>query len=180
MRLTMVLVWVLMRPRPRPQFLGQLASPLSNERTLKTSSLLAPIAAESLSDVVDVLAPISRSPAPWEDEISELRDDVASLEMQLTASEASLHREVDLRLKAERLCNQASQGRNAALENHRWLRLDHTDASRQLVATNIELEQSTQATAALEQRCRPLDKSLADTHKVIRQYRAFFKAGIVP
>ncbi|GMF19188.1 unnamed protein product [Phytophthora fragariaefolia] len=135
-------------------------------------------AAESLSDVVDTLAPISRSPAPWEDEISELRDDVASLEARLAASEASLLREVDLRLKAERLCNQASQERNADLDNLQRLRLDHADAARQLVATNIALEQSSQVAAALEQRRRRLDKSLATTHKAIRQGREYFKACI--
>ncbi|GMF23121.1 unnamed protein product [Phytophthora fragariaefolia] len=37
---------------------------------------------------------------------------------------------------------------------------------------------SSQAAAVLEQRCRRLDKSLADTHKVIRQDREQFKAGI--
>ncbi|GMF38676.1 unnamed protein product [Phytophthora fragariaefolia] len=77
-------------------------------------------AAGSLSDVVDALAPVPRFPAPWEYELTELRDDVASLEAQLAASEASLHRE----------------------------------------------------------RCRRLDKSLADTHKVIRHDREQFKAGI--
>ncbi|GMF15491.1 unnamed protein product [Phytophthora fragariaefolia] len=131
-------------------------------------------AGESLSDVVDALAPGSRSPTPWKDEISELRDDVA----RLTASEASLRGEVDLRLKDERLCNQASHERNTAFENHRWLRLDHADAARQLVVTNIALEQSSQADAVLEQRCRRLDKSLADTHKVSRQDRECFKADI--
>ncbi|GMF41888.1 unnamed protein product [Phytophthora fragariaefolia] len=35
-------------------------------------------AAKSLLDMVDALAPVSRSPDPWEDDISELRDDVAS------------------------------------------------------------------------------------------------------
>ncbi|GMF51143.1 unnamed protein product [Phytophthora fragariaefolia] len=121
-------------------------------------------AAESLSNVVDALAPVSRSPAPWEGEIAELRDDVASLEAQLATSEASRRREVDLRLKAKCLCNQASHERNAALEPPpRRLRLDHADAARQLVATNIALEQSSQAAAVLEQRCRRLDKSLADT-----------------
>ncbi|GMF30574.1 unnamed protein product [Phytophthora fragariaefolia] len=90
----------------------------------------------------------------------------------------SLRREVDLRLEAERLCNQASHERNTALENLRRTRLDHADAARQLVVTNIALEQSAQAAAALEQRCRRLDKSLADTHKVIRQDREKFKAGI--
>ncbi|GMF17169.1 unnamed protein product [Phytophthora fragariaefolia] len=132
----------------------------------------------SLSDVVDALAPIPRSPAPWEYELTELRADVASLEARLAATDASLRREVDLRLKAERLCNQASHERNAALENLRRLRLDHADAARQLVATNIALEQSSQASAVLEQRCRRLDESLADTHKVIRQDREQFKAGI--
>ncbi|GMF20098.1 unnamed protein product [Phytophthora fragariaefolia] len=135
-------------------------------------------ASGSLSDVVDALAPIPRSPAPWEYELTELRDDVASLEARLAASEASLRREVDLRLKAERLCNQASHERNATLENLRRLRLDHANAARQLVATNIALEQSSQAAAVLEQRCRRLDKSLADTHKVIRQDPEQFKAGI--
>ncbi|GMF33571.1 unnamed protein product [Phytophthora fragariaefolia] len=135
--------------------------------------------AESLSDVVDALAPISRSSAPWEDEISELRDAVASLEARLAASEASLRREADLRLKAERLCNQASQERNAALDNLRRLRLDHADAARQLIATNIALEQSSQAAAALEQRCRHLDKSPTATHKVVRQDHEYFKADIV-
>ncbi|GMF23439.1 unnamed protein product [Phytophthora fragariaefolia] len=57
-------------------------------------------------------------------------------------------------------------------------RLDHADAARQLVATNIALEQSSQAAAVVEQLCRRLDKSLADTHKVIRQDREHFKAGI--
>ncbi|GMF35762.1 unnamed protein product [Phytophthora fragariaefolia] len=135
-------------------------------------------AAGSLSDVVDALAPIPRSPAPWVYELTELRDDVASLEARLAASEASLRREVDLRLKAERLCNQASHERNASLENLRRIRLDHADAARQLVATNIALEQSSQAAAVLEQRCRRLDKSVADTHKVIRYDREQFKAGI--
>ncbi|GMF47188.1 unnamed protein product [Phytophthora fragariaefolia] len=37
---------------------------------------------------------------------------------------------------------------------------------------------SSQAAAALEQRCRRLDKSLADTHKVIRHDREQFKASI--
>ncbi|GMF40707.1 unnamed protein product [Phytophthora fragariaefolia] len=87
-------------------------------------------AAGSLSDAVDTLAPAPRSPAPWEYELTELRDDVASLEARLAASEASLRRE------------------------------------------------SSQAAAALEQRCRCLDKSLADTHKVIRHDREQFKAGI--
>ncbi|GMF18417.1 unnamed protein product [Phytophthora fragariaefolia] len=135
-------------------------------------------AAGSLSDVVDALAPIPRSPAPWEYELTELRDDVVSLEARLAASEASLRREVDLRLKAERLCNKASHERNAALENLRRIRLDHADAAWQLVATNIALEQSSQAAAVVEQRCCRLDKSLADTHKVIRQDREQFKAGI--
>ncbi|GMF32119.1 unnamed protein product [Phytophthora fragariaefolia] len=135
-------------------------------------------AAGSLSDVFDALAPIPRSPAPWEYELTELRDEVASLEARLAASEASLRREVDLRLKAERLCNQASHERNAALENLRRIRLDHGDAARQFVATNIVLEQSSQAAAALEQRCRRLDKSLADIHKVIRHDREQFKTGI--
>ncbi|GMF57228.1 unnamed protein product [Phytophthora fragariaefolia] len=135
-------------------------------------------AAGSLSGVVDALAPIPRSLAPWEYELTELRDDVASLEARLAASEASLRREIDLRLKAERLCNQASHERNAALENLRCIRLDHADAARQLVATNIALEQSSQAAAVLEQRCRRLDKSPADTLKVIRHDREQFKAGI--
>ncbi|GMF19780.1 unnamed protein product [Phytophthora fragariaefolia] len=56
--------------------------------------------------------------------------------------------------------------------------LDYAYAARQLVATNIALEQSSQAAEVLEQRCRRLDKSLADTHKVIRQDRGQFKAGI--
>ncbi|GMF20882.1 unnamed protein product [Phytophthora fragariaefolia] len=56
--------------------------------------------------------------------------------------------------------------------------LDYADAARQVVATNIALEQSYQAAAVLEQRCRRLDKSLAGTHKVIRQDREQFKAGI--
>ncbi|GMF34021.1 unnamed protein product [Phytophthora fragariaefolia] len=137
-------------------------------------------AAGSLSDVVDALALIPRSPAPWEYELTELRDDVASLEARLAASEASLRREVDLRFKAERLCNQASHERNAALENLRRIRLDHADASRQLVATNIALEQSSQAAAVLEQRCRRLDKSPADTHKVIRQERDSASAPTIP
>ncbi|GMG15244.1 unnamed protein product [Phytophthora fragariaefolia] len=135
-------------------------------------------AAGSLSDVVSVLAPVPRSPALWEYELTELRDDVASLEARLAASEASLRREVDLRLKAERLCNQASHERNAALENLRYIRLDHAYAARQLVAINIALEQSSQAAAVLEQRCGRLDKSLADTQKVIRHDREQFKAGI--
>ncbi|GMF14405.1 unnamed protein product [Phytophthora fragariaefolia] len=135
-------------------------------------------AAGSLSDVVSALAPVPRSPAPWEYELTELRDDVASLEARLAASEASLRRQVDLRLKAERLCNQASHERNAALKNLRRIRLDHVDAARQLMATNIALEQSSQAAAALAQRCRRLDKSLADTHKVFRHDREQFKAGI--
>ncbi|GMF62304.1 unnamed protein product [Phytophthora fragariaefolia] len=87
-------------------------------------------AAGSLSDVVEALASIPRSPAPWEYELTELRDDVASLEARLAASEASLRRE------------------------------------------------SSQAAAVLEQSCRRLDKSLADTHKVIRHDREQFKAGI--
>ncbi|GMF28881.1 unnamed protein product [Phytophthora fragariaefolia] len=132
----------------------------------------------SLSDVVEALAPIPRSPAPWEHELSELRDDVASLEVRLATSEASLRREDDLRLNAERLCNQASHERNAALENLRRLRLDHADAARQLVATNIALEQSSEAAAVLEQQCRRLDKSLADNHKVIRQDQEHVKVGI--
>ncbi|GMF59859.1 unnamed protein product [Phytophthora fragariaefolia] len=93
--------------------------------------------------------------------------------------------ELDRRLEAaeslsdaERLCNHASQVRNTALDNLRRLRLDHADAARQLVATNIALEQGSQAVAALEQRCRRLVKSLADTHKVIHQDRGNFKAGI--
>ncbi|GMF34955.1 unnamed protein product [Phytophthora fragariaefolia] len=135
-------------------------------------------AAGSLSDVVDALAPVPRSPAPWEYELTELRDDIASLEAQLAASEASPRREVDLQLKAQRLCNQASHERNAALVNLRRIRRDHADAARQLVATNIALEQSSQAAAVLELRCRPLDKSPADTHKVIRHDREQFKAGI--
>ncbi|GMF33991.1 unnamed protein product [Phytophthora fragariaefolia] len=57
-------------------------------------------AAELLSGVVDALAPIPPSPAPWEDDISELRDDIASVEARLAASEASLRCEVDLLLKA--------------------------------------------------------------------------------
>ncbi|GMF33605.1 unnamed protein product [Phytophthora fragariaefolia] len=87
-------------------------------------------AAGSLSDAVGALAPTPRSAAPWEYEFTELRDDVASLEARLVASEASLHRE------------------------------------------------SSQAAAALEQRCRRLNKSLADTHKVIRHDREQFQAGI--
>ncbi|GMF26820.1 unnamed protein product [Phytophthora fragariaefolia] len=87
-------------------------------------------AAGSLSDVVDALAPIPRSPAHWEYELTELRDDVASLEARLTASEASLRRE------------------------------------------------SSQAVAALAQRCHRRANSLADTHKVIRHDRDQFKAGI--
>ncbi|GMF46151.1 unnamed protein product [Phytophthora fragariaefolia] len=135
-------------------------------------------AAGPLSDVGDALAPVPRWPAPWEYELTELRDDVASLEARLAASEASLRREVDLRLKAERLCNQASHERNAALENLRHIQLDHADAARQLVAINIALEQSSQAAAALEQRCRRLDKALVDTHKVICHDGEQFKAGI--
>ncbi|GMF57408.1 unnamed protein product [Phytophthora fragariaefolia] len=129
-------------------------------------------------DVDEALAPIPRSPAPWEYELTVLRDDVALLETRLAASEASLRREVHLRLKAERLCNQASHGHNAALEILRRIRLDHANADRELVATNIALEQSSQAAAVLEQRCRRLDKPLADTHKVIRHEREQFKAGI--
>ncbi|GMF32020.1 unnamed protein product [Phytophthora fragariaefolia] len=124
------------------------------------------------------VGPIPHSPAPWENELTELRGGVASLEARLAASEASLRREVDLRLKVERLCNQASHERNAALENLRRLRFDHADAARQLVATNIALKQSSQATAILEQCCCRLDKSLADTHKVIRQDREKFNAVI--
>ncbi|GMF63115.1 unnamed protein product [Phytophthora fragariaefolia] len=131
-------------------------------------------AAGSLSDVVDALALVPRSPAPWEYELTELRDDVASLEARLAASQASLRREVELRLKADRLCNQASHERNTALENLRRIRLDDADAARQLVSTNIALEQSSQAAAVLEQRCRRLDKSLADTHTVIRHDREQF------
>ncbi|GMF47210.1 unnamed protein product [Phytophthora fragariaefolia] len=135
-------------------------------------------APEASSVPLGALAPIPRSPAPWEYELTGLRDDVASLEARLAASEASLRREVDLRLKAERLCNQASHERNAALENLRRILRDHADAAWQLVATNIALEQSSQAAAVLEQRYRRLDKSLADTHNVIRHDREQFKAGI--
>ncbi|GMF37404.1 unnamed protein product [Phytophthora fragariaefolia] len=116
--------------------------------------------------------------APWEHELTELRDAVASLEARLAASEASHRREADLRIKAERLCIQASHEHNPALGNLQRLRPDHADTARQLVATNIALEQSFQAAAVLEQRCRRLDKSLADTHKVIHQAREQFKAGI--
>ncbi|GMF37529.1 unnamed protein product [Phytophthora fragariaefolia] len=56
--------------------------------------------------------------------------------------------------------------------------LDHADAARQLVVTNIALEQRSQAAGVVEQRCRRLEKSLSDTHKVIRQDREQFKAGI--
>ncbi|GMF53836.1 unnamed protein product [Phytophthora fragariaefolia] len=119
-------------------------------------------AAVSLSDVMDALALVSRSPVPWEDEISGLQNDVASLEARLAPSEASLRREIDLRIKAERLCDQASHERNTALENLRRIRLGHADAARQQVATNIALEQSSQAAAVFEQCCRRLDKSLAD------------------
>ncbi|GMF15161.1 unnamed protein product [Phytophthora fragariaefolia] len=56
--------------------------------------------------------------------------------------------------------------------------LDHADAARQLVATNIALEQISEAAAVFEQRCCRLDKSLADTYKLIRQDRENFKAGI--
>ncbi|GMF52966.1 unnamed protein product [Phytophthora fragariaefolia] len=42
----------------------------------------------------------------------------------------------------------------------------------------LALEQSSQAAAALEQRCCRLDKSLADTHKDIRHDREQFKASI--
>ncbi|GMF14871.1 unnamed protein product [Phytophthora fragariaefolia] len=97
-------------------------------------------AAGSLSDVVDASAQIPRSPAPWEYEVPELQGDIASLEARLAASEASLCREVDLQLKAERSCNQALHERNAALENLRRIRLDHADAARQLVVTNTALE----------------------------------------
>ncbi|GMF36829.1 unnamed protein product [Phytophthora fragariaefolia] len=135
-------------------------------------------AAGSLSDVVEALAPIPRSPAPWEHELSELRDDVASRKARLAASEASLRREVELRLKAKCVCNQALDERNAVLETLRRLRLDHADAARQLVATNIALEQGSQAVAVLEQRCRRLNKSLADIHKVIRQERESLNAGL--
>ncbi|GMF32454.1 unnamed protein product [Phytophthora fragariaefolia] len=212
----MALVRLLMHPSPRPQSQGHPASPLSDGRTSRISSPLAPVqqlqgstqshflalvrlvvdlnrrlhlrtdyevdqrleAAGSLLDVVEALALIPRSSAPREDELSELRDDVASLEARMAAFEASLRREVDLRLKAERLCNQASHERNAALDNLRRLRLDHADVARQLVATNIALEQSSQTAAALEQRCRRLDKSLAAIHKVVRQDLEHFKAGI--
>ncbi|GMF30379.1 unnamed protein product [Phytophthora fragariaefolia] len=133
-------------------------------------------AAASLSDVVDALAPVPRSPAPWEYDLTKLRSDVASLEARLVTSADSLHREVDHRFKAERLRNQASHEHNAALENLRHIRLAH--AVRQLVATDIALEQGSQAAAALIQRCRRLDKAMADTHKVIRQDREQFKAGI--
>ncbi|GMF57297.1 unnamed protein product [Phytophthora fragariaefolia] len=85
-------------------------------------------AAGSLSDVAGALAPVPRSPVPWEYELTELRDDVASLESRLAASEAS--------------------------------------------------SVSSQAATVLVQRCRRLDKSLADTHKVIRHDREQFKAGI--
>ncbi|GMF46753.1 unnamed protein product [Phytophthora fragariaefolia] len=160
--------------------LARLAVDLNRRLPLRTDHELDQHleAAGSFSNVVDALAPIPRSPAPWEYELTELRGDVASLEARLAASETSLRREVDLRFKDERLCNQASHERNAALENLRRLRLDHADAPRQLVATNIALEQSVQAAAVLEQRCRRLDTSLADTHKVIRQDREQFKAGI--
>ncbi|GMF23192.1 unnamed protein product [Phytophthora fragariaefolia] len=107
--------------------------------------------AGSLLDVVNALAQIPRSPAPRDHVLTELWDDVASLDARLAASEASLRREVDLRLKAERLCNQVSHEHNTALENLRRLRIDHADAARQLVATNIALEQSSQAVAVLEQ-----------------------------
>ncbi|GMF56426.1 unnamed protein product [Phytophthora fragariaefolia] len=50
-------------------------------------------AAGSLLDVVDALAPVPRSPGPWEYELTELLDDAASLEARLAASEASLRRE---------------------------------------------------------------------------------------
>ncbi|GMF34457.1 unnamed protein product [Phytophthora fragariaefolia] len=135
-------------------------------------------AAGSLSDVVEALAPIPRSPTPWEYMLSPLRDGIASLEARLAASDASLRREVDLRLKAGRLCNQASHERNPALGNLRRLRLDHADAARQLVATTNALEQRSEAAAVLEQQCRRLDKSMVDTHKVIRQDREGFKGGI--
>ncbi|GMF55985.1 unnamed protein product [Phytophthora fragariaefolia] len=127
-------------------------------------------AAELLSDVLGPLAPIPRSPAR-EDEISELRDDTASLEARLAAFEASLRRKGDLRLKTVHLYNQASQERKAALDNLQRLRPNHADAARQLVVTNIALEQSSQAAAALGQRCRRLDKSLTATHKIVRQDR---------
>ncbi|GMF36162.1 unnamed protein product [Phytophthora fragariaefolia] len=160
--------------------LARLVVDLNRRPPLRTDHELDqhPEAAGLLSDVVDALAPFPRLPAPWEYELTGFRDDVASLEARLAASEASRRREVDLRLKAERLCNQASHERNAALDNLRRIRLDRADAVRQLVATNIAVEQSSQAAAALEQRCRRLDKSLADTHKVIRQDREQFKAGI--
>ncbi|GMF45025.1 unnamed protein product [Phytophthora fragariaefolia] len=66
-------------------------------------------AAGSLSDEVDAVAPVPHSPAPWEYELTELRDDVASLEARLAASEASLRRE--------------SSEAAASLEQ-RWCRLD--------------------------------------------------------
>ncbi|GMF37983.1 unnamed protein product [Phytophthora fragariaefolia] len=75
----------------------------------------------SKSNVVNALALIPRSPAPWEEDIAELQDDVASLEARFAASEAPLRHEVNLYLKAERLCNQASQEWNAALDNLRRL-----------------------------------------------------------
>ncbi|GMF50603.1 unnamed protein product [Phytophthora fragariaefolia] len=160
--------------------LARLVVDLNRRSPLRTDYGLAQRlqAAGSLSDVVDALAPIPLSAAPWEYELTQFRGDVASLEARLAASEALLRREVDLWLKAERLCNQDSHEGNAALENLRRLRLDHADAARQLRATNIALEQSSQAAAILEQRCRRLNKSLADTHQVIHQDRKQFKASI--
>ncbi|GMF49367.1 unnamed protein product [Phytophthora fragariaefolia] len=73
--------------------------------------------------------------SPWNYEIRELRDDLASL------GSNSMRREVDICLQAERSYSQA--------------------------------------TAALGQRCRRLDdKSLMNTHNVIRQDREYFKAGM--
>ncbi|GMF32069.1 unnamed protein product [Phytophthora fragariaefolia] len=61
--------------------------------------------------------------------------------------------------------------------NHRPpLRTDY-ELDQRLEAAG-SLSDSSQAAAALEQRCRRLDKSLADTHKVIRHDREQFKAGI--
>ncbi|GMF53692.1 unnamed protein product [Phytophthora fragariaefolia] len=56
-------------------------------------------ALEAAGSLSDVLTPVPRSPAPWKYELTELRGDVASLEARLAASDASLRREVDLRLR---------------------------------------------------------------------------------
>ncbi|GMF46645.1 unnamed protein product [Phytophthora fragariaefolia] len=101
-------------------------------------------AAESLSDVVDALAPISRLPASWEDEISELRDDVTSLEARLAASETSLRRKVDLRLKAERLCNQASRYvvvSTSLADTHKVIRQDRQNFKTGIASYAAQLRQ---------------------------------------